>query len=89
MRKLPIPTYRADEFMGKTHVCGIKDVEKLLFTLWITRAKLCKTFNYDAYYERNHNSKMSNIIMIEKMIIAKSKCLQYASKFGDISNVKI
>lgn len=89
MHKLPIPTYRADEFTGSTHVCGISNVDKVLFTLWITRAKICKDFNYDAYYDRNPNSKMSSIIMIGKMIIAKRKCLQYASKFGDISKVKI
>lgn len=88
-KKFPIPTYRADEFTGNTKVCGLLDVERLLFTLWITRAKMCARFDYDAYFDRNPQSKVSTIIMIGKMVLAKRKCLWYASKFGDVSSVKI
>lgn len=89
MTKYPIPTYRADEFMGKTHVAGLNDVDRLLFALWITRAKLCKNFDYEKYFAEHPDSKQSTILMIGNMTCAKMKCMRMAERYGDTSNVKI
>ena len=84
MRKLPIPTYRSDDFMGNTHVCGIKDVEKLVFALWITRATICKYFDFEKYFDSHPESQCRMIPMIAKMITAKNKCLRVAQIYGDV-----
>ena len=82
--KLPIPTYRSDDFMGKTHVCGISDVEKIVFALWVSRAKTCKYFDYSTYFEKHPNSRVSLSHFISRMIIAKKKCLRMANCFWTV-----
>ena len=89
MCKLPIPTYRSDEFMGKTHVCGIKDVEKIVFALWVSRAKTCKYFDYEKYFAEHPDSKQGTNHMIGNMTCAKMKCMRMAERYGNTSTVKI
>ena len=84
MRKLPIPTYCAYEFMGNTHVCGILDVEKLLFTLWMSRAATCKFFSIKRYLMTHPNSKCHVVGMTIKLLSAKEKCLKVASLYGKV-----
>lgn len=84
MRKLPLPTYCAYEFMGNTHVCGILDVEKLLFTLWMSRAATCKFFSIKRYLMTHPNSKCRVVGMTIKLISAKEKCLKVASLYGKV-----
>jgi len=82
--KLPIPTYRSDEFMGKTHVCGIKDVEKIVFALWISRATLCKYFDFKRYLFKHPASRMELYDMCLRMQRARLKCLKAARQYGEL-----
>ena len=80
-RKFPVPTYPAYEFMN-ARVCGQKDVEKVLFTMWFARAMMCKYFDCSKYFDTHPNSKVGTIHFISRMIMAKTKCLRMANRFG-------
>ena len=81
--KFPVPTYPAYEFMN-ARVCGQKDVEKVLFTLWIVRATLCKYFDFKRYLVKHPASKMDLADMCIWMKRARVKCLIAARQYGEL-----
>lgn len=81
--KFPVPTYPAYEFMN-ARVCGKNDVKKVLFSLWFARAMACKYFDCGKYFDTHLNSKVGTIYFISRMIIAKTKCLRMANRFGTV-----
>lgn len=81
---LPIPTYRADEFSGSTQVCGLLDVKKLLFMLWMSRAATCKFFGVKRYLLKHPKSKCRVIGMTIKLLSAQEKCMAVASRYGKV-----
>lgn len=81
--KFPVPTYPAYEFMN-ARVCGQNDVEKVLFALWISRATLCKYFDFKRYLVKHPASRMDLNDMCIRMKRARIKCLIAARQYGEL-----
>lgn len=57
---------------------------KILFTLWMTRATLCKYFDFKRYLVKHPASNMDLYDMCLRMQRARLKCLNAARQYGEL-----
>lgn len=65
-------------------MANISTNSKTLFTLWMTRATLCKYFDFKRYLVKHPASRMDLYDMCLRMQRARIKCLNVARQYGEL-----